>query len=81
MFLKKEREREKIHKMCPVEDEHFRTHHSVGVAVGYVFITAGENCQCQWPFHLKIETIRDLTDVKILTGSSELLLNIPSSPR
>lgn len=73
--------------MYLAEAEHFRevykmiTHHSVGVSAGYIFITAGENCQCQRPFHLKTETIRDVTDVKILTRNSELLLNIHSSAK
>lgn len=54
------------------------THHSVGVSAGYIFITAGENCQCQRPFHLNAKTIRDVIDVK---RNSELLLNIHSSAK
>lgn len=79
--------RVKIHKMYPAEVETFQqshkviTHHSAGVAVGYIFITAGRNFQCQRSFHLEIETIGDLKDVRILTGNPELLLNIPSSAK
>lgn len=68
--------------MYRAEVEDFRnvyemiTHHSVGVSAGYIFITAGENCQ--WPFHLNTKTIRDVTDVK---RNSELLLNIHSSAK
>lgn len=57
-------QKEKIHKIYPVESWTFEeshkmtTHHSVGVAVGYIFIAAGGNCQCQRPFHLKIEAIQ-----------------------
>ena len=73
--------------MYPAEVETFQqshkviTHHSVGVAVGYIFITAGGNFQCQQSFHLEIETIGDVKDVRILTGNPELLLNIPSSAK
>lgn len=37
----------------------------------------GKMHRCQQSFHLTMGNIRDQTNVKILTGDSELLLNIP----